>query len=93
MMNVSFFSDLLSTITERGRSLVEPLREGRPHGEQQAALLIDLAEALLSRRGEASGVAIASNILETYVTLKSWGRASPSSRRLRNVFGCERGAP
>jgi malonyl-CoA decarboxylase len=87
-MNVSFFSDLLSTITERGRSLVEPLREGRPHGEQQAALLIDLAEALLSRRGEASGVAIASNILETYAALKSGPRIA-FFEALAERFGCD----
>ena len=54
--------DLLATISERGRSLIER-REPRPAGEQRAALLVDLAEALLSRRGEASGVAIAGEIL------------------------------
>jgi malonyl-CoA decarboxylase len=88
MMNVSFFSDLLSTITERGRSFVEPLREGRPHGEQKAALLIDLAEALLSRRGEASGVAIASNILETYAALKPGPRIA-FFEALAERFGCD----
>jgi malonyl-CoA decarboxylase len=88
MMNVSFFGDLLSTITERGRSLVEPLREGRPHGEQQAALLIDLAESLLSRRGEASGVAIASNILELYKTLTSGPRIA-FFEALADRFGCD----
>lgn len=69
MMNSSFFSDLLSTITERGRSLIEPLLEGRPQGEQRATAITELAEALLSRRGEASGVAIASRILELYAAL------------------------
>jgi malonyl-CoA decarboxylase len=72
-MNVSFFSDLLTTISERGRGLMER-REGRPGAEQKSALLIDLAEQLLSRRGEASGVAIASEILSTYAGLTSGPR-------------------
>jgi malonyl-CoA decarboxylase len=72
-MNVSFLSDLLSTISERGRSFVERL-ETRPPGEQRAAAVIELAEALLSRRGEAAGVAIASEILIAYAGLKSGPR-------------------
>jgi malonyl-CoA decarboxylase len=91
MMNVSFFGDLLSTITERGRSLVEPLWENRPPGEQQAALVIDLAEALLSRRGEASGVAIASRILQAYAGLKPGPRIA-FFEALATQFGCDRAA-
>ncbi len=72
-MNVSFFSDLLTTISERGRGLIDR-REGRPGSEQKSALLIDLAEQLLSRRGEASGVAIASEILSTYAGMTSGPR-------------------
>jgi len=72
-MNVSFFSDLLTTISERGRGLID-WREGRPGSEQKSALLIDLAEQLLSRRGEASGVAIASEILASYAGLTSGPR-------------------
>lgn len=72
-MSASFFSDLLATISERGRSLIE-WREPRPIGEQRAALIVDLAEALLSRRGEASGVAIAGEILSTYARLTSGPR-------------------
>ena len=72
-MSASFFGDLLATISERGRSLIE-WREPRPGGEQRAALLIDLAERLLSRRGEASGVAIAAEILSAYARLTSGPR-------------------
>lgn len=73
-MNVSFFSDLLSTISDRGRQIIERRLEPRPVGEQKAAFVIDLAEQLLSRRGEASGVAIASEILSAYAGLKSGSR-------------------
>ena len=72
-MSASFFTDLLATISERGRSLID-WREPRPAGEQRAALLVDLAEALLSRRGEASGVAIAGEILQAYARLTSGPR-------------------
>jgi malonyl-CoA decarboxylase len=72
-VSASFFTDLLATISERGRSLID-WREPRPAGEQRAALLVDLAEALLSRRGEASGVAIAGEILQAYAGLTSGPR-------------------
>jgi len=88
LMNVSFFSDLLATITERGRNLIEPLRESRPQGEQQTAAIVELAEALLSRRGEASGVAIASRILESYAGLTVGPRVA-FFEALANRFGCD----
>lgn len=100
-MNVSFFSDLLTTISERGRGLIER-REGRPGSEQQSALLIDLAEQLLSRRGEASGVAIASEILSTYAGLTSGPRIAffeamatrfgPDPKRLEAALAAYEGA-
>jgi malonyl-CoA decarboxylase len=89
-MNVSFFSDLLSTIAERGRSLIEPLRENRPQGEQQTAAIVEMSEALLSRRGEASGVAIASRILETYAGL-TVGPQIAFFEALAKRFGCDTG--
>ena len=53
-MNNAFFSDLLASISERGRTL---LRRGGPsNGKQDASDLIELCEALVSGRGEASGV-------------------------------------
>ena len=69
----SFFGDLLSTISERGRSLIE---RREPRGERRAAEVIELAEQLLSRRGEASGVAIASEILAGYAGLGLEGRVA-----------------
>ena len=54
----AFFSDLLATISERGRTL---LQRGKPDdGKADANDLIELCEALLSGRGEASGTAMAS---------------------------------
>ena len=60
-MNVSFFQELLNSIAERGRSLLE--------GSSTAAsgsALTELARGLLSGRGEASGVALAGEILSAY---------------------------
>src|SRR6201997_5438935 len=60
----AFFSDLLATISERGRTL---LRRGKPDdGKEDAAGLIELCEALLSGRGEASGTAMAREVLDSY---------------------------
>jgi malonyl-CoA decarboxylase len=67
----SFFGDLLSTISDRGRSLID---RREPRGERRATEVIELAEQLLSRRGEASGVAIASDILAAYAALTSGPR-------------------
>lgn len=64
-MNVSFFQELLNGVAERGRHLldrslggVDPTRE-----------LTELSRALLSGRGEASGVALAQEILAQYGVL------------------------
>lgn len=63
-MNVSFFQELLNTIGERGRSLLD-----RSTGHSSSGSIEDLSHALLSSRGEASGVAIASQILSAYERL------------------------
>lgn len=61
-MNTSFFGELLQSITERGRSLMERRRSPAEHSEG----LIGACEELLSGRGEASGVALAREILTRY---------------------------
>jgi malonyl-CoA decarboxylase len=63
-INVSFLQDLLTTVAERGRqylpeSLVGPARDD----------VAELARSLLSGRGEASGVAIARELLDRYRAL------------------------
>src|SRR6201991_784794 len=68
----AFFTDLLATISERGRSL---LRRGDPEdGEGDASDLAALCEALLSGRGEATGTAMAREVLDGYHELDEAGR-------------------
>ena len=68
----AFFSDLLSTISERGRTL---LRRGEPSvSRQDASELLELCRALLSGRGEASGTAMARDVLDRYHDLDAAGR-------------------
>jgi malonyl-CoA decarboxylase len=68
----AFFSDLLATISERGRTL---LNRGKPDdGKEDAAGLIELCEAVLSGRGEASGTAMASEVLDRYHDLDATER-------------------
>ena len=81
-MNTSFFSELLQSIADRGRALIqrrEPAR-GRSDG------LIELCEALLSGRGEASGVALAREILTRYDDLTTGPRIA-LFEALASTFG------
>ena len=63
-MNTSFFGELLQTISERGRALLDRGRRGDASARSES--LIELCEHLLSGRGEASGVALARDILSRY---------------------------
>ena len=71
-MSNAFFSDLLTSISERGRSLLG--RVVSSDNKQDAAGLVALCEALLSGRGEASGTAIAREVLDRYHHLDEAGR-------------------
>ena len=62
----SFFEDLVSTLVERG-SRVLPWTTS----DWRNMSLSDLCHALLSRRGEASGVSMADHILERYAGLEA----------------------
>ena len=66
-MNTSFFGELLQTISERGRALLA--RDRRGDASARSESLVELCEDLLSGRGEASGVALAREILTHYGTL------------------------
>src|SRR5271168_539592 len=68
----AFFSDLLSTITERSRTLLR--RGSSPDTKQDPSDLLELCEALLSGRGEASGTAIAREVLDRYHHLDAAGQ-------------------
>jgi malonyl-CoA decarboxylase len=74
MSSNAFFSDLLASISERGRSLLG--RAGSPGSKQDPSDLIQLCEALLSGRGEASGTAMAREVLDRYHHLDEPGRLS-----------------
>lgn len=71
MAAISFFGDLLQTISERGRDLIG-IGRGDIASRASAGDLVKLCEDLISRRGEASGVALARLILDRYA---SFGQA------------------
>ncbi|HEV7876689.1 malonyl-CoA decarboxylase [Bradyrhizobium sp.] len=70
-MSNDFFG-LLTSISERGRTLLR--RSGPPDARQDASDLIELCDALLSGAGEASGTAIAREVLDRYHDLDEAGR-------------------
>ena len=71
-MNVSFFGELLQTISERGRALLA--RSRRVDATARSESLVELCEDLLSSLGEASGVARAREILGRYNELTTGPR-------------------
>jgi malonyl-CoA decarboxylase len=73
-VNTSFFGELLQSIAERGRALIDRTRERRESAEKRSASLVELCDELLSGRGEASGVALAREILLRYAELTSGPR-------------------
>jgi malonyl-CoA decarboxylase len=83
----AFFSDLLSTISERGRTLLR--RGGSSDTRLDASELLTLCEALLSGRGEASGIAIARDVFDGYHELDAAGRQSFFAALARD-FGPDR---
>src|SRR5688572_2725328 len=73
-MNTSFFGDLLASIAERGRALLDLTRDRRGQPAARSESVAELCEELLSGRGEASGVALASEILAKYSELTTGPR-------------------
>jgi malonyl-CoA decarboxylase len=71
-MNATFFGELLQSIADRGRSLLT--RPRRSSAAERSESLVELCEHLLSGRGEASGVAMAREILARYVDLRTGPR-------------------
>jgi malonyl-CoA decarboxylase len=64
-LNVSFFQELLSSVAEQSRALLPKSLFGADAGDD----VEELALALVSGRGEASGVAIARELLDRYARL------------------------
>jgi len=85
-MNTSFFGELLQTISDRGRALLN--RERRGQDPIRSESLIELCEDLLSGRGEASGVALAREILTRYSELRTGPRVA-FFEALAQRFGIE----
>src|SRR3981081_3430488 len=87
MSSNAFFSDLLASISERGRTLLR--RGGSSDAKQDASDLVALCEALLSGRGEASGTAMARDVLDRYHHLDGASRLS-FFETLARKFGPDR---
>ena len=73
-MNASFFGELLQTISERGRALIDRARDRRGVDSTRSEGMVEMCEELLSSRGEASGVALARDILTRYAELTTGPR-------------------
>ncbi len=73
-MNTSFFGELLQSISDRGRALIDRARDRRQITAQHSESLVEECESLLSSRGEASGVALARDILARYAELTTGPR-------------------
>jgi len=87
-VSTSSFSDMLQSIAERGRALIGT-RDRRGVAEQRSESLVQLCEDLLSGRGEASGVALAREILSRYVELTTGPRIA-FFEALASRFGPDR---
>jgi malonyl-CoA decarboxylase len=84
-MNGAFFGDLLQTISDRGRKLLTR----RTNAVTRSADFVVLCEDLLSGRGEASGVALAREILNRYSAL-TIGPRTAFFEALAQQFGPDR---
>jgi malonyl-CoA decarboxylase len=92
-VNASFFQELLGSIADRGRALIE--RSGNRLGTVDATALVaakapetleSLCRTLLSGRGEASGVALARKVLDLYARAPTGARRD-FFRMLARDFG------
>lgn len=87
-MNNDFFSDLLASISERGRNLLR--RSGWSNAAPVDAVgMVALCEGLLSGRGEASGTVLARDVLDTYHALDDADRVA-FFEALASAFGPDR---
>jgi malonyl-CoA decarboxylase len=100
IMNGNFISELLQTITERGRDL---LAKAWGQEDPTPTGLLRLTDDLLKRRGEATGVAMAEAILTRYEQLPDEGRREvllhmasdygPDREKLDRAIDAYRNAP
>ncbi|MEJ2625828.1 MAG: malonyl-CoA decarboxylase [Pseudolabrys sp.] len=102
-MNASFFGEMLQTISERGRAFIDRARERRGTDATRSESLVELCDHLLSGRGEASGVAMARDILTRYAELTTGPRIAffealaerfgPDNARLDKAISAWRDSP
>jgi len=86
-VNTSFFSEMLQSIADRSRALIG--RERRELAHERSAGLVEQCEELLTGRGEASGVALAQDILARYAELTTGPRIA-FFEALATTFGHDR---
>lgn len=101
-MSNDFFSDLLASISERGRTLLR-LGPASVDPKQNASDLIELCGELLSGRGEASGTVIARGVLDRYRSLDEAGKLrffealaqnyGPDAAKVEKAIAAWRAAP
>ena len=87
-MSNAFFYDLLASIADRGRSVLK-IKPWPKDGENRAESLVETCQALVAGRGEASGVALAAEILRRYRALDPSDHAA-FFRALADEFGPDR---
>ncbi|MFZ0421338.1 MAG: malonyl-CoA decarboxylase [Xanthobacteraceae bacterium] len=86
-MNTTFFSEMLQSIADRSRALIK--RERREPAHERSAGIVEQCEELLTGRGEASGVALAQEILAEYADLTTGPRIA-FFEALATTFGHDR---
>jgi malonyl-CoA decarboxylase len=86
-VNTTFFSEMLQSIADRSRALIK--RERREPAHERSAGIVELCDELLSGRGEASGVALAQEILADYANLTTGPRIA-FFEALATTFGHDR---
>jgi malonyl-CoA decarboxylase len=87
-MSNAFLYDLLASIADRGRSVLK-IKPWPKDGENQTVSLVETCRALVAGRGEASGVALAAEILRRYRALDQKDHAAFFSA-LAEEFGPDR---
>jgi malonyl-CoA decarboxylase len=86
-VNTTFFSEMLQSIADRSRALIK--RERREPAHERSAGIVEQCEELLTGRGEASGVALAQEILAEYSDLTTGPRIA-FFEALATTFGHDR---
>jgi malonyl-CoA decarboxylase len=87
-MSNAFFYDLLASVAERGRSMLK-IKPWPKDADKSVDQLVDDCRALVEGRGEASGIALAAEIIGRYGALDSGDHAAFFSA-LADDFGPDR---